>query len=183
MNPWFTDIRRGRSWIAPAQSHVGDVVEVRSATEILATLDPAASIEAMPFMPEMLQFCGRQFRVSKSAHKVCDTIATGRNRRLAHSYYLEDLRCDGRAHGGCDAACLLVWKSAWLKRVDNGARHEARPAAGDAANCDVAALQRGTRPDSAVSDGGDTRTDARPPRCSARPPHCAAGICGTSCKT
>ena len=32
----------------------GDVVEVRSATEILATLDEDGSLDAVPFMPEML---------------------------------------------------------------------------------------------------------------------------------
>ena len=30
--------------------------------------------------------------------------------------HLEDLRCDGSAHGGCQAGCLLYWKEAWLTR-------------------------------------------------------------------
>ena len=33
--------------------------------------------------------------------------------------YLEDLRCDGSGHGGCQAGCKLYWKEAWLRRVDN----------------------------------------------------------------
>jgi hypothetical protein len=33
---------------------VGDVVEVRSAAEILATLDENGALDSMPFMPEML---------------------------------------------------------------------------------------------------------------------------------
>jgi hypothetical protein len=53
---------------------VGDVVEVRSEGEILATLDENGELDAMPFMPEMLQFCGRRFRVDKVAVKTCDTI-------------------------------------------------------------------------------------------------------------
>jgi hypothetical protein len=32
--------------------------------------------------------------------------------------YLDDLRCDGSAHGGCQAGCRLYWKEAWLRRVD-----------------------------------------------------------------
>ena len=28
-----------------------------------------------------------------------------------------DLRCDGKAYGGCQAACLIFWKEAWLKPV------------------------------------------------------------------
>ena len=50
----------------------GDWVEVRPAAEILATLDPAGDLEA-PFMPEMLRFAGRRFRVESVAHKTCDT--------------------------------------------------------------------------------------------------------------
>ena len=33
--------------------------------------------------------------------------------------YLEDLRCDGSGHGGCQAGCKLYWKEAWLRRVDD----------------------------------------------------------------
>ena len=36
--------------------------------------------------------------------------------RLSHAVHL-DLRCDGQAYGGCQAACLIFWKEAWLKRV------------------------------------------------------------------
>jgi hypothetical protein len=39
----------------------------------LATLDQHGSMDGMPFMPEMLQFCGRRFRVGAVAHKTCDT--------------------------------------------------------------------------------------------------------------
>ena len=30
-----------------------------------------------------------------------------------------ELRCDGQAYGGCQAACLIFWKEAWLKPVDD----------------------------------------------------------------
>jgi hypothetical protein len=94
----------------------GDWVRVRSAEEILATLDERGNLDALPFMPEMLQYCGRTFRVFKSAHKTCDTIATYKNRSMTNAVHLEGLRCDGTAHDGCQAACLLFWKEAWLKR-------------------------------------------------------------------
>lgn len=54
---------------------VGDLVEVRSAEEILATLDESGELENLPFMPEMLRFCGRRLTVHKVAHKLCDTIS------------------------------------------------------------------------------------------------------------
>ena len=53
----------------------GDWVEVRSEQEILSTLDDGAALDGLVFMPEMLAFCGRRFRVYKRADKTCDTIA------------------------------------------------------------------------------------------------------------
>ena len=96
----------------------GDMVEVRSKSEILATLDATGRKEALPFMPEMLQYCGKRFRVYKRADKACDTIGKTGSRRMEDAVHLEDVRCDGLAHGGCQAGCLIYWKEAWLKRVD-----------------------------------------------------------------
>jgi hypothetical protein len=97
---------------------VGEVVEVRSKDEILATLDQRGELQALPFMPEMLQFCGRRFRVDKLAVKLCDTINWSGMYRMDHAVHLAGVRCDGQAHGGCQAGCLIYWKEAWLKRVD-----------------------------------------------------------------
>ncbi len=93
-------------------------MEVRSADEILATLDREGALAGLPFMPEMLQYTGKRFRVYKSAHKTCDTIDQYVIRRMDETVHLEGLRCDGQAHGGCQAECLLFWKEAWLKPVD-----------------------------------------------------------------
>ena len=99
----------------------GDTVEVRSREEILATLDRAGRLNGMPFMPEMLQYCGRRFRVSAVAHKTCETVRhTLKVRRLETAVHLVGLRCDGSAHGGCQAQCNLFWKDSWLKPVDAG---------------------------------------------------------------
>ena len=49
---------------------VGDLVEVRSAEEIRATLDENGELDGLPFMPEMLAFCGRRLTVHKVAHKL-----------------------------------------------------------------------------------------------------------------
>ena len=91
----------------------GDLVQVRSAGEILATLDDAGALEALPFMPEMLPCLGRRFVVDKRADKICDTIAQTGSRRLRDSVLLADLRCDGSAHAGCQAECRLVWWNCW----------------------------------------------------------------------
>src|SRR5579863_5800546 len=96
---------------------VGDWVEVLSRAEVLATLDQYGQLEGMPFMPEMFAFCGQRFKVYKRAHKTCDTVFPIRGRRVARAVHLET-RCDGSAHGGCQAGCLIFWKEAWLKRVE-----------------------------------------------------------------
>src|SRR5262249_100695 len=98
--------------------HVGEWVEVRSAEEIFATLDQRSRLDDLPFMPEMLQYCGKRYRISKSGHKTCDTVLSYQVRRMTDAVHLENLRCDGRAHGGCQANCLLFWKNAWLKPVN-----------------------------------------------------------------
>lgn len=54
--------------------HAGDWVEVRSKEEILSGLDKDGRLDGLPFMPQMLSYCGRRFRVYKSAHKTCDTV-------------------------------------------------------------------------------------------------------------
>lgn len=95
----------------------GELVEVRSKEEILATLDENGRLDGLPFMPEMLKFCGKQFHVYKSAHKTCDNVSKSGGRQLPNAVHLSNLRCDGAAHGGCQAACLLFWKDAWVKRV------------------------------------------------------------------
>jgi hypothetical protein len=95
----------------------GERVRVRSEDEILETLDRDGRLDGLPFMPEMLQYCGREFRVYRTAHKACDTIRKTGARRMASAVHLEGLRCDGRYHGGCQAFCLIFWKEAWLERV------------------------------------------------------------------
>src|SRR3954470_23379586 len=96
---------------------VGEHVQVRSADEILATLYDRGELDSLPFMPEMLRFCGKRFRVYRRADKACDTIDWSRLRRMENAVHLAELRCDGSAHGGCQAGCLLYWKEAWLERV------------------------------------------------------------------
>src|SRR5262245_50958674 len=93
-----------------SQLRIGNIVEVRSKEEILATLDNRGAVDGLPFMPEMLQYCGKRFRVYKRAHKACDTIGKTGSRQMKNAVHLEDLRCDGAAHGGCQAGCLIFWK-------------------------------------------------------------------------
>lgn len=134
---------------------IGELVEVRPPSEILASLDERGRLDALPFMPEMLQFAGKQFRVSKRAFKTCDQVKNSGMYRMERTVHLEGLRCDGSAHGGCQAGCLIFWKEGWLKRAgDDG--QEPAPAAAAAPPATIVAtletLQRETRPPGAGPD-------------------------------
>ena len=99
---------------------VGDLVQVRSAEEIMATLDEHGELENLPFMPEMLKYCGQRLTVHKVAHKLCDTISGTGLHKMENAVHLTGSRCDGSSHGGCQTACQLYWKEAWLKPVEPG---------------------------------------------------------------
>ena len=125
---------------------VGSWVEVRSVEEILATLDDCGHLDAVPFMPEMLQHCGKRFRVFRSAHKTCDTIENYKiPRRMTNAVHLDGLRCNGEAHGGCQARCLVFWKKAWLKSVKGP--HPPADAATAASKAQLEAARPGPRCD------------------------------------
>jgi len=94
----------------------GAWVEVKNKEEILATLDKNGRLDEMPFMPQMFEYCGQKFKVYKRAHKTCDTVYPIRGRRVSDAVHL-DLRCNGAAYGECQAACLIFWKTSWLKPV------------------------------------------------------------------
>jgi len=141
---------------------IGQWVEVCSKEEILRTLDQNGQLGGMPFMPEMFQFCGRRFQVYKIAHKTCDPDF--RSRRIPHAVHLET-RCDGQAHGGCQAGCLLFWKEAWLRPVGGENRREAalhdESPSGDsrsalASGCAESAVWNGVRAQTSGEQGEDT---------------------------
>jgi hypothetical protein len=112
----------------------GDWVEVRSKDEILRSLDRRGRLDELPFMPQMFKYCGQRFRVFKRAHKTCDTVDQTGGRSLPDTVHL-DLRCDGAAYGGCQAACLIFWKEAWLKPVDGSQSAKSVPATVTNAGC------------------------------------------------
>jgi GT2 family glycosyltransferase len=103
---------------------VGDRVRVRSREAILATLDNRGRLDGLPLMPEMLACAGRVFEVDAVVHRTCDTIKTagtsGTTRGIDRTVHLRDSRCDGSAHGGCQARCLLYWKIDWLEPAPAG---------------------------------------------------------------
>ncbi|MBN1851691.1 MAG: hypothetical protein JW829_03175 [Pirellulales bacterium] len=87
---------------------------MRDLGEILATLDTRGKLDGLSFMPEMASYCRGRFHVHRRAERVYLDVRhdTG---RIEPVVLLENVRCDGSAHGGCQMGCLLMWKDAWLK--------------------------------------------------------------------
>lgn len=101
----------------------GDRVLVRSPEEILSTLDADGTLDGLPFMPEMLHWCGRPFRVQRRVEKTCVDVAPpadGAWRRFSANdvVILDSPRCDGQDHDGCKHGCRIFWKEAWLRPMD-----------------------------------------------------------------
>lgn len=139
------------------QLRAGDVVEVRSEAEILATLDADGSIDGLPFMPEMLAGCGRQFTVDNRADTTCFFSSL---HDMDATVHLTAVRCDGSAHGGCQANCLLFWKEEWLRPVADPAAGQPAPATrtpSPRAGADRVDLDRVTHQPGSPLNGPDER--------------------------
>jgi hypothetical protein len=95
----------------------GELVQVRSKEEIFSTLNERGRNKGLYFMPEMIKFCGKEFRVFKRVSKI-RLESNGELRKLkTPSIFLEDVLCDGEFNYGCERACFLYWREDWLKRV------------------------------------------------------------------
>ncbi len=99
------------------------MVRVRPAAEILATLDADYTLDGLPFMPEMLKFCGQRMRVYRRASRTC--VEGHGVRTMRDAVLLQDSYCDGAHHDGCQRNCLLFWKEAWLEPVGESERSRA----------------------------------------------------------
>lgn len=109
--------RLGLRSILGAAPRPGDFVRVKSFTKIRRTLDAEGTLDGLPFMEEMEPYCGRVFRVHRRVDKINDMRHKTGLRRLRGAVTLTGLRCSGAQHGGCQLACQMLWKDAWLTRV------------------------------------------------------------------
>jgi len=113
---------------ASSRLRAGDLVTIRLPEEILKTLDANGTLDKLPFMPEMLEYCGKRFRV---LNRVVQTTIDGaflalhtesfvREFRNNDVVILQGARCSGAEHDGCQRGCAIFWKEAWLEKVDDG---------------------------------------------------------------
>ena len=107
---------------ADTDLRTGDWVQIRTPLEIAQTLDADGMLEGLPFMPEMLEFCGQHARTARRAEKTCIEYPGGgykiREFLNNNTVLLDGLRCSGNYHDGCQRACMIFWKKSWLRKVD-----------------------------------------------------------------
>ena len=120
--PWKFAFKRKRKSHAISRNNEvlnlqpGEWVKVRSVKEIFATLNAKGKLRGLRFIPEMVKFCGKRFKVYKRLDKII-LEATGELRKIrTPTVLLEGVFCDGKAHSGCDRSCFCFWREAWLKR-------------------------------------------------------------------
>ena len=90
------------------------VIELDS---IQQTLDSNDCFEGLRFVPEMAQFCGKEFVVLKQVRRILDYYNHG-IRILKRTYILDGVHCKGStAYPDCDRTCFHFWKEAWLRKV------------------------------------------------------------------
>lgn len=108
MMPGMKEVQKKSSHVFSA----GQIVWIHGLEAILKSLDADGKLDGLPFMPEMIPFCGQSFHVSGLPNKTC--VEGFGFREINGIAFLENLRCNGSAHGGCQRECRLFWHEAWL---------------------------------------------------------------------
>ena len=131
-------------------------------------------------MPEMLEYCGKTLRVGKRAHKTCDPALGIGGRKMSSTVHLENIRCNGAAHDGCEAGCLIFWKEAWLKPLDRRDASCAGEPSPPARQRRARAMHRGCPPHQPQDSAGSrrNRTDLCVPEHADQVRHAAAAVVG-----
>jgi hypothetical protein len=95
----------------------GELVEVRSKEEIIATLDKDQRNRGLWFDSEMLPYCGGIYRVLRRVHRIIDE-KTGKLITMKNPcIVLEGVVCKSDFHRLCPRAIYPYWRESWLKRA------------------------------------------------------------------
>ena len=107
----------------PLDLQPGELVEVRSAAEIEATLDDRGFNRGLSFDREMLPYLGQTLRVKERVDRLIDE-KTGRMLRIpTDCIILDGPVCSGECSSGrwfCPRKIYPFWREAWLRRVEEG---------------------------------------------------------------
>jgi hypothetical protein len=102
----------------PLNLQPGELVEVKSREEILATLDSREKHKGLGFCGSMLKDSGKRFRVLSQVHSLVDERTDRQVNGIKNTVLLEDSICTGISYRGCPRLCYWLWREDWLKRVE-----------------------------------------------------------------
>ncbi len=96
----------------------GDMVRIRSAEEIRATLGNWNDLKGCTFMEEMWRHCGTQQRVFKRIGQFLDE-RDYQIKKVQGLVILENVFCEGTVDfGPCDRSCFFFWREEWLEKIE-----------------------------------------------------------------
>lgn len=118
-----TDVARRPAKLEPLGLEPGELVRVKSQDEIRATLDSDGRYERLAYMDVVMdRYSGQTFRVRNRVDRFFDErnwrMLKLRNVVLLDGVHCQSLPDDAVEWAGCQRACFLFWKEAWLERVD-----------------------------------------------------------------
>jgi len=140
----------------------GDIVRVLPYDRISKTLDENDCHGGLLFMPNMVKYCEREFRVLKPVRWIFDE----RNKEMLSCrdiIVLSGPVCDGEGMldgKDCDRCCTLLWKTAWVKSTSQtfgDGRSQAECRKGK-----IVPRQRSFPSITSVEPMGETSTSKRP---------------------
>ncbi|HVX47401.1 MAG TPA: hypothetical protein VHC49_26155, partial [Mycobacteriales bacterium] len=115
--PFVRGTARGRTPADRLDLQPGEMVQVKSREEILATLDENQKNRGLWFDREMLKYCGRRARVLRRVNRIIDE-RSGRMRVIrSDCIVLEGFVCDGLMDNLCPRAIYSYWREIWLRRI------------------------------------------------------------------
>ena len=104
----------------PAKFREGDVVRVRSKSDVLSSVDtPNKFLESL-FVDQILDYCGKQFKVYKILYHYFDEHKYRMFKVIEPLYMLDGLICYGEDEMfevKCNRSCYLFLHETWLEKV------------------------------------------------------------------
>ena len=95
----------------------GELVQVRSKEEIMATLNRHQRNRGLLFDVEMLSYCGGIYRVLRRVNRIIDE-KTGKMLNMKYPcIILEGVACRSDYHRLCPRAIYHYWREDWLRRA------------------------------------------------------------------
>jgi hypothetical protein len=115
--PHYTPTAGSKSPLGVLGLVPGEVVRVKSKKEIEPTLNSRSRNRGLWFDAELLRFCGGEYRVLASVHRLIEE-QTGRMVQISNpSIILDGVVASGEYSGFCAQSEAILWREIWLERL------------------------------------------------------------------